>query len=530
MKHTKIFQILLVLFAAVVCFGPVGLAAPVGTAFTYQGRLIDANEAADGLYDFQFKLFDAVSDGNQLWVDVNMPEVDVIDGYFTVELDFGNIFDGNERWLLIGVRPGIQSDPNAYTVLSPRQKLTPTPYALYAKTAGISVPLSLTGSVASPAAVIDANNTSSGYGVRGKHNSSGNTGYLGISNAGVYGYSTSSGVYGYSSSGSGSNGVYGYNSSSGNGVYGYNSSSGNGVYGYNSSSGNYGYLGSSSYGVYGSSSTNYGVYGTTTGGTAVYGYNSNTGDYGALGYGIYLLESGVYGRSSSGKGVFGQSASGTGVYGGSDSGSAVFGYSYTGKGVYGWSATGIGVYGRSDTNYAGYFNGKGCFTGRLGIGVLDPCTNLDVSGAARIRNLPTGSMTAVSIDGSGYLYKASSSRRYKSNIQDLKVDTSAVLALRPVSFEYKESGQKDIGMIAEEVDEQVKDLVVYNDDGSPESVKYDRLGVYLLKIVKQQQNQLDSKEQQIENQQRQIEVLRERLSILERTISRIAPIQEGVQQ
>jgi hypothetical protein len=136
MKHTTIFKILLVLFAVVFCFYSVGLAEPVGTAFTYQGRLIDNNEPADGLYDFQFKLYDANSAGNKLGTDINKPEADVIDGYFTVELDFGSAFDGNNRWLEIGVRPGEQNDPCVYTFLSPRQKLTPTPYALYAKTSG----------------------------------------------------------------------------------------------------------------------------------------------------------------------------------------------------------------------------------------------------------------------------------------------------------------------------------------------------------------------------------------------------------
>ena len=107
----------------------------MGTAWTYQGRLIDANSAADGLYDFQFKLFDANTDGNQLSSGVNKRDVHVIDGSFTLELDFSskpNTFNGDARWLEIGVRPGELNDPNIYTVLSPRQKVTPTPYALYA--------------------------------------------------------------------------------------------------------------------------------------------------------------------------------------------------------------------------------------------------------------------------------------------------------------------------------------------------------------------------------------------------------------
>jgi hypothetical protein len=138
MNHTRIFQILLVLFAVVLCFGPVSLAGPLGTAFTYQGRLIDANNAADGLYDLQFLVCVVDTNGNWPIGEVNKPGVDVIDGYFTVELDFGDIFYdyGEDLWLEIGVRPGDQNDPNVYAFLSPLQKITPTPYALYAKTAG----------------------------------------------------------------------------------------------------------------------------------------------------------------------------------------------------------------------------------------------------------------------------------------------------------------------------------------------------------------------------------------------------------
>ena len=114
-------------------------AAPVGTGFTYQGRLTDANQPADGLYDFRFKLFDGLTDGNQVGITVDVNNVDVIDGYFTVGLDFGgdpNIFNGQARWLEIGVRPGELNDPNEYLILNPRQEVKPTPYALYALSSG----------------------------------------------------------------------------------------------------------------------------------------------------------------------------------------------------------------------------------------------------------------------------------------------------------------------------------------------------------------------------------------------------------
>jgi hypothetical protein len=127
----------ILVFGLMFCLAEVGEAAEMGMAFTYQGHLYDANYVANGLYDLAFKLYDANSDGNKVGTDVNVADVDVIDAYFTVELDFGSsVFDGDAVWLEIGVRPGEMNDPNGYTTLSPRQEVTPTPYAIYAKTAG----------------------------------------------------------------------------------------------------------------------------------------------------------------------------------------------------------------------------------------------------------------------------------------------------------------------------------------------------------------------------------------------------------
>ena len=139
MKTTKILTILVVVLSLMVCQVQLAEATPMGTAFTYQGRLLDANQPADGLYDFQFRLYNDPCTGNQQGSTVDVNDLDVIDGYFTVELDFGsdpNIFNGDARWLEIDVRIGDSNDPNAYSTLIPRQELTPTPYASYARTAG----------------------------------------------------------------------------------------------------------------------------------------------------------------------------------------------------------------------------------------------------------------------------------------------------------------------------------------------------------------------------------------------------------
>jgi hypothetical protein len=138
MKSTKIMAILIVVLSMMVCLVVPAEAGPMGTAWTYQGRLMDANSTADGEYDFTFKLYDADVGGNKAANDVNVGDLDVIDGYFIVELDFGSdVFDGDARWLEIGVRPGDSNDPNAFASLSPRHEITAVPYAL--QTRGIFV-------------------------------------------------------------------------------------------------------------------------------------------------------------------------------------------------------------------------------------------------------------------------------------------------------------------------------------------------------------------------------------------------------
>jgi hypothetical protein len=106
---------------------PITAQAALGTAFTYQGRLTDGGNPANGMYDFLFGLW---SGGDLPDYQVNKDDVTVTDGLFTVQLDFGsNVFRGGLLYELgISVRPG--SSTGAYTTLSPRQALTPAPYAL----------------------------------------------------------------------------------------------------------------------------------------------------------------------------------------------------------------------------------------------------------------------------------------------------------------------------------------------------------------------------------------------------------------
>ena len=143
MKSQIIFSVIIPVLCLIVFPVEVAVAVPVGTAFTYQGRLMDANVPADGLYDFQFSLFDDPNAGSQEGSTIDINDLDVIDGYFTVELDFGSVFTGEARWIEIGVRDSDSND--VYTVLYPRQAVTATPYAQEAHN-GVSKGFMLLGS------------------------------------------------------------------------------------------------------------------------------------------------------------------------------------------------------------------------------------------------------------------------------------------------------------------------------------------------------------------------------------------------
>ena len=104
-----------------------------GTTFTYQGRLFDGGSPADGVYDFRFTLYDAETEGEPVGEPVVVEDREVTDGYFTVALDFGPVFDGRALWLEVEVRPGTSTGP--YSALLPRQPLTAAPYAQYAAAA-----------------------------------------------------------------------------------------------------------------------------------------------------------------------------------------------------------------------------------------------------------------------------------------------------------------------------------------------------------------------------------------------------------
>ncbi|MBN1814069.1 MAG: hypothetical protein JXA14_19685 [Anaerolineae bacterium] len=104
--------------------------AAIGTAFSYQGRLDDGGGPANGMYTFRFRLYASLTGTDQVGDTVVIEDKQVSDGLFSVQLDFGQVFDGTALYLETAVRPAAET--GEFDVLSPRQPLSPAPYALHA--------------------------------------------------------------------------------------------------------------------------------------------------------------------------------------------------------------------------------------------------------------------------------------------------------------------------------------------------------------------------------------------------------------
>jgi trimeric autotransporter adhesin len=119
----------LVLLAFSILISQFTSARAQGTAFTYQGRLTDGANPANGAYDLRFTVFDNSAGGSQQGPALTNNTIAISNGLFTATLDFGNQFPGAGRWLEIGVRT---NGGGSFFTLSPRQALTPAPYAITA--------------------------------------------------------------------------------------------------------------------------------------------------------------------------------------------------------------------------------------------------------------------------------------------------------------------------------------------------------------------------------------------------------------
>jgi hypothetical protein len=143
-------------------------------------------------------------------------------------------------------------------------------------------------------------------------------------------------------------------------------------------------------------------------------------------------------------------------------------------------------------------------TGNLGIGNITPQDKLDVNGIVRVGTLGSAGATTLCRNASNQISTCSSSMRYKKDVYRFSSGLSLIKQLRPVSFNWRDGGMLDMGLVAEEVNKVEPLLTTTNDKGEIEGVKYDRVGVVLVNAVQEQQEQIEKLEDQNQLQQKLI--------------------------
>jgi hypothetical protein len=440
---------------------PDGVLAPqgdVGTAFTYQGRLVKNDTPVDDTCDFRFTLYDDPSAGSQIGVDHTVTNVSVDDGYFSLTINepanFGaQAFTGAARYLEIEVQCSGDAGFVPLTGGSPKRvALNPAPYAhslrpgaivsgtttaLTARTSSsgaAGVYGHATASTGSAYGVFGETQAPGGAGVFGTHSGSAGTGVAGIHSGsvgyGVYGRAATTGTAGIATSTAGPTwGVYGRSDApSGYGVYGENTSGGItfGVFGRNDSNSGAGVFGVSGadggVGVKGETVDGHAVEGVvdwTAGGqgVAIYGEGAFYGHGGWFQNTTTTTPTVVIKNLNYAAGAPAMEVEGTAVITGDVEGHTLqavntqsagityglFGESRTtgdGAGVYGYHAQGTGVYGSagssSGTGVHGYAGGGTGVHGRGNIGV-EGWTDWYGGTGGRFRNVNTGSPNADSV-------------------------------------------------------------------------------------------------------------------------------------
>jgi hypothetical protein len=102
---------------------------------------------------------------------------------------------------------------------------------------------------------------------------------------------------------------------------------------------------------------------------------------------------------------------------------------------------------------------------------------------------------AVFVNSSGQLGTMTSSRRFKRDIADMDKASEAIFSLRPVTFRYKPEldikGTPQFGLIAEEVNDVNPDLVVRDEQGEIQTVRYEQVNAMLLNEFLKEHKRVD---------------------------------------
>jgi len=138
-----------------------------------------------------------------------------------------------------------------------------------------------------------------------------------------------------------------------------------------------------------------------------------------------------------------------------------------------------------------------------------PTTVSRANGSDRVHgNSPAGSgWYSVWVDGNHNFCHNTSSIRYKRNVRDAALDPNAVLALQPRVYDRRDTtddgvttpGRTDeFGLIAEEVAEHLPQLVIHDEHGQIDALRYDLLAVAMIPLLRRQQDRIADLERRLD--------------------------------
>ena len=253
------------------------------------------------------------------------------------------------------------------------------------------------------------------------------------------------------------------------------STSGNGVFAASTSGNAIFTVSASAYGLQSASVDTFGVFATSSKDHAIVGRSSTANKAGVYGFSDDISGYGVYGVGDITVGVRGEAQGGTGV----------FGQSVGGTGVVGTSSQGFGVDARSTDNH--------------GI----------------IASSQSASKYDFKANGPGMDYGAGSSKRWKSNIQNIAHPLEIISQLRGVRYDWDEEhggGRHDIGFIAEEVGAVLPEIVTYEENGVDAiAMDYTKVPALLVEAFNTLKDQYDSK----------LELLEKKILTLQETVAEL---------
>lgn len=157
---------ILILLAIACCLHSSQIAFAQSAAFTYQGRIELDGGPVNEPTDFIFYLYNSLTSATPVAGPNTRLNTPVLNGHFTVLLNFGSTFDGSTRYLEIRARPNGSSDE--YSILAPRQLISSVPYAIRAANVygtNISGPILIDfGSASAPAYSFPFNSSTGMFG------------------------------------------------------------------------------------------------------------------------------------------------------------------------------------------------------------------------------------------------------------------------------------------------------------------------------------------------------------------------------